>query len=117
MKKFTKLAVFFFAILAVFLTYKVFSKETNKLSYIALGDSVAAGRDSYGVEGYGYTDYIKDYLDDKGRLSFYTKAFTKSGYTTDDIIEEINEGACLTDAEYAYEMMMRSGASDNSNII
>lgn len=89
MKKFTKLAVFFFAILAVFLTYKVFSKETNKLSYIALGDSVAAGRDSYGVEGYGYTDYIKDYLDDKGRLSFYTKAFTKSGYTTDDIIEEI----------------------------
>ena len=89
MKKFTKLAVFFFAIVAVFLTYKVFSKEANKISYIALGDSVAAGRDSYGTEGYGYTDYIKDYLDDKGQLSFYTKAFSKSGYTTEDIINEI----------------------------
>ena len=50
-------------------------------------------------------------------LSRYTDILEAAIEDADDIIKEINEGACLTDAEYAYEMMMRSGASDNSNII
>ena len=50
-------------------------------------------------------------------LSRYTDILEAAIEDADVIIEEINEGACLTDAEYAYEMMMRSGASDNSNII
>ena len=32
-------------------------------------------------------------------------------------MKERSTGSCLTDAEYAYTMMMRAGASDNSNII
>ena len=50
-------------------------------------------------------------------LSRYTDILEAAIEDADVIIKEINEGACLTDAEYAYEMMMRSGASDNSNII
>ncbi len=50
-------------------------------------------------------------------LSRYTDILEAAIEDADDIIKGINEGICLTDAEYAYEMMMRSGASDNSNII
>ena len=50
-------------------------------------------------------------------LSRYTGILEAAIEDADAIIKEIDEGICLTDAEYAYEMMMRSGASDNSNII
>ena len=50
-------------------------------------------------------------------LSRYTDILEAAIEDADAITKEINEGKCLTDAEYAYEMMMRSGASDNSNII
>ena len=50
-------------------------------------------------------------------LSRYTDILEAAIEDADAITKEINEGICLTDAEYAYEMMMRSGASDNSNII
>ena len=50
-------------------------------------------------------------------LSRYTDILEAAIEDADAIINESMEGTCLTDAEYAYEMMMRSGASDNSNII
>ena len=50
-------------------------------------------------------------------LSRYTDILEAAIEDADAIIKGINEGICLTDTEYAYEMMMRSGASDNSNII
>ena len=50
-------------------------------------------------------------------LSRYTDILEAATEDADTIIKESTEGACLTDTEYAYEMMMRSVASDNSNII
>lgn len=60
-----------------------------KLNYVSLGDSVAAGRNPYGVDDYGYTDYIKDYLKRGEKLSNYAD-YAVSGYTIDDIINDIN---------------------------
>ena len=50
-------------------------------------------------------------------LSRYTDILEAAIEDADMIMEERRKGKCLTDAEYAYEIMMRSGASDNSNII
>ena len=50
-------------------------------------------------------------------LSRYTDILEAAIEDADTIIEERRKGECLTDAEYAYEVMVRSGASDNSNII
>ncbi len=50
-------------------------------------------------------------------LSRYTDILEAAIEDADKIMEERLEGSCLTDAEYAYEMMMRDSASDNSNII
>ena len=85
MKKHLKPLVLIIALGIVFATYKLFLNEKEKLTYIALGDSVAEGMNSYLQVDYGYTDYIKDYLKRNNRLSFYTKAFAKSGYTTNDL--------------------------------
>ena len=50
-------------------------------------------------------------------LSRYTDILEAAIEDSDIIMEERKEGASLTDADHAYEMMMRAGASDNSNII
>ena len=50
-------------------------------------------------------------------LSRYTDILEAATEDADTVMKERSEGICLTDAEYAYDMMMRAGASDNSNII
>ena len=96
MKKYIKLVVLILSLLIVFSTYKSLNKKTNKIRYIALGDSIAEGMNSYNVVDYGYTDYIKDYLDKNERLEFYTKSFSKSGYTTRDLINDIENNKVIT---------------------
>ena len=59
--------------------------NNNKMIYIALGDSVAEGRNPYGEINYGYTDFIADDLKSKNKLDRYTKKYTKSGYKTSDV--------------------------------
>lgn len=73
----------------VFFIYKTFQGTQSKINYIALGDSVAEGLSPYGEVGYGYPDYISDYLRKNDKLNFYTKGFAKSGYTTEDIKNDI----------------------------
>ena len=50
-------------------------------------------------------------------LSRYTDILEAAIEDADIIMEERLQGRCLTDTEYAYEIMVRSGVSDNSNII
>ena len=89
MKKYIKLSVLLLSIVLVFVIYSALKKNKEKFIYIPLGDSIAQGMDSNFVVGYGYPDYIKDYLDDNNRLSFYTKQYAKSGYETKDVKNDI----------------------------
>lgn len=91
MKKHLKLIIFILSLLTVFGIYALFSKENDEIYYIPLGDSIAEGMNAYSNVDYGYTDYIMDYLKKNDRLSFYTKAFTKSGYTTEDVKNDIEK--------------------------
>lgn len=50
-------------------------------------------------------------------LSRYTDILEAAIEDADKIMEEIRGGSSDTDAAYAYERMMRAGASDNSNVI
>lgn len=92
-KKIIKLLSLFFIILLVFEIYTF--AHTNKLYYIPLGDSLASGQNPYGEIGYGYTDYIKDYLKKHNKLAYYTKEYAKSGYTTENILADINNNPNL----------------------
>ncbi len=86
-KKIIKCLALLLLVFCVFEIYIFF--KTDKLNYIALGDSLAEGRNPYGEIGYSYTDYFADYLSKKTGLSYYTKQYAKSGYTTEDVIKEL----------------------------
>lgn len=89
MKRLKKLALTLPIIfVCVFSIYSLFNND--KLIYIALGDSVAEGRNPYGEIGYGYTDFISDKLKEETKLKYYTKEYTKSGYKTQDILIQLD---------------------------
>ena len=87
-KKLTKLLGTGIILITVFSIYTIF--KTDKIKYIALGDSLAEGMNPYGEVSYSYADFLKEELEDNNKLSYYTKEYTKSGYTTEDLTREIN---------------------------
>lgn len=93
MKKCIKYIVFLLIVFSIFGIYYLFNN--NKLNYIALGDSLAEGMNPYGEVGYSYTDYFADYLKENNQLSSYTKKYTKSGYTTTEVIKELESNNLL----------------------
>lgn len=58
--------------------------------YLSLGDSLAAGQTPYNTIEESYGDYVSDYLKDKEILEFYTKDFSKSGYRSIDLLNDLN---------------------------
>ena len=89
MERRQKLLIMIIAIIvSIYTMYQLFN--TNKISYIALGDSLAEGRNPYGEIGYGYTDFIANYLKENNKLKSYTKKYTKSGYKVQDVMDELN---------------------------
>lgn len=63
------LVVLFVVSIGVLSIYKITYEE--EFNYVVLGDSLAAGRNPYGVEDYGYTDYVRDYLHQEKKLKSY----------------------------------------------
>lgn len=86
--KIKKIIVMLLVVLFTFFTY--FFLKDDKLNYVALGDSVAAGVSPYGEIGYSYTTYVKDYLEEQNRLDEYV-SYAVSGYKTENIIDDINK--------------------------
>ena len=66
---------------------------SDRLHYVTLGDSLSKGVNIYGVKQYGYSDYIKDYLEQENRLSSFDNTFTDSNYRITDLLRliEYNE--------------------------
>lgn len=59
------------------------------IHYVALGDSLAAGQTPFRQWDKGYADFVADYLNQKGQLGDFTKEFAVSGYTTGDLLRDI----------------------------
>ena len=112
MGKSQKLLIMTIAIIvSIFTMYQLF--YDNKISYIALGDSLAEGRNPYGEIGYGYTDFIADNLKENDKLKYYTKKYTKSGYKVQDIMDELdNDSELKRDLREAELVTISIGAND-----
>ncbi|MFB7158738.1 S-layer homology domain-containing protein [Lysinibacillus sp. NPDC056232] len=57
--------------------------------YVALGDSLAHGMNEVGMIGLGYTDFVAQTLQQDGFITSYNKGFAYSGYTTKDVLEDL----------------------------
>lgn len=87
-KKFLMLlGILLFVSIGVFVIYQMTYKE--EFNYVVLGDSLSAGRNPYGVDDYGYADYVRDYLKKENKLGSYL-SYAISGYTIDDVKNDIN---------------------------
>ena len=84
-----------FLILTLFLScYFIYTKtEGDKKNYLVIGDSLSKGINEYGVASYGYSDFIKDYLENKKIIKNYNKTYTDVNYKVSDIVKilEYNE--------------------------
>ena len=105
-----KIMFYICIVLSVFVIYKVTFK--NEINYVALGDSFALGINPYGEEGFGYTDYIRDYLADKDKLGYYTKSFSKKSQKIEDLYDDINNNKIIVENGNRYNIKNRLRESD-----
>lgn len=98
MKKLKKLCCAFVVGCTVALApLAAFAAENDKLDYLALGDSLAAGMTPYQTHEKGYPDYLTSQLNKVGMLSSFNKDFAVSGYTTADILADIEANKAVPD--------------------
>jgi lysophospholipase L1-like esterase len=89
----------------------------EKVDYVALGDSLAAGQTPYKEIDKGYTDFLADRLDTIGYLGSYLR-YAVPGYTTEDVLEDIKHdvekgGKSIREAIEDAEMItLDAGAND-----
>lgn len=87
LKKHYKLIITIIVFLLVFLIFKFNNK--NNQNYLSLGDGFALGKDSYGQLDYGYSDYVKDYLQENNHLNRYIKSFSSETMSITTLKENI----------------------------
>lgn len=86
-KRHYKLIIFLLIIFTIFVIYK--SNHYNYFNYTALGDGYALGINSYGEQGYGYSDFLKDKFRKEKKLNIYSKEFASKDQSINNLQEII----------------------------
>ena len=80
-----------FTIILFLSCYLIYSlTNNNNLNYLTPGDSLSKGVTPYFANGYGYSNYIVDYLKKNNKLNSYNDNFTSADYRITDLINMIN---------------------------
>lgn len=87
LKKHFKLIVLVLTCILVYLIYN--TNHHYNITYISLGDGFAMGLNSDGVKGYGYQDYLKDYLKKNNKLHKYYSDFSYPDIRINDLYKDI----------------------------
>ena len=91
--KLKKTIFYLFIIISIFLIYKF--TFNNNVNYVALGDDLAKGINSYGHVSYGYFDYIYDYYNNLNRIGIGINDFANENYKVRDIYNDINSNKSI----------------------
>lgn len=84
-----KILILIIVVLSVFLIYLGF--KDKKIYYLSLGDSLSLGKNPYNLLDYGYSDYVKDYLEEKELLETYVDGLNREDKRIIDIINDIKD--------------------------
>lgn len=100
---------------------------TTHVSYLALGDSLAAGMDFNGGMGKGYPDYLAEEIESAGYLQSYSNGFSYPGYTAAKVLADLEENVIreingvptnIQDAVQSSELItISAGANDVLGLI
>ncbi|MHA6258843.1 S-layer homology domain-containing protein [Sporosarcina sp. CAU 1771] len=86
--------------------------QTSTIDYLALGDSLAAGLSSENVLGNGYTDYLAEILDDATLLKSFFKGFSVPGYTSTQVLLDLDKPEVQESIMNAELITISAGAND-----
>jgi len=89
-----KIIIISLIILSIFFIY--LNTMDKKVYYLALGDSIAVGVNASNTDEYGYSDYIKTYLENRDLLETYINEFAVSGYRSIDLKRDIEDNKKIT---------------------
>lgn len=82
MKKIISPKMIILYLLIIISTITIFTNnKTNNITYLSLGDEYALGKDSFGINSYSYSDYLKDKLKQNNQLKEYINYYRKENMT------------------------------------
>jgi len=90
---------------------------SQPVSYIALGDSLAAGQTPYREIDTGYSDLIAQEISRNQPLAFYSKDLSFPGFTTQDVIERVQSKEAKPLLAKANVITISAGANDLLRLI
>jgi lysophospholipase L1-like esterase len=94
MKKILVLGIIILSIFIIYLTML-----DKKVYYLTLGDEIALGLTSNDYYEKNYTDYVKEYLQEKKLLEKHISEYTTQGYRITDIINDIENNKEIEDTK------------------
>ncbi|WP_338752169.1 SGNH/GDSL hydrolase family protein [Bacillus sp. FJAT-52991] len=86
--------------------------EAAGVHYVALGDSLAAGQTPNKEIGAGYADLIALSLQQSGNLASFSKKWAFPGYTTEQVLEQLDKKEVQQDVRQANVITISAGAND-----
>ena len=87
MKKKLICLIIFSSIITIII-YSAF--KNDKITILALGDSIAHGITPYNSQSYSYNDYLKEHYEKNHQINKYYREFTGIDIRTNDLINMIN---------------------------
>lgn len=85
MKKILTIIIVILSILLIYLGFK-----DDKIYYLSMGDYLTDGLNPYGTKDYGYSDYVKDYINENDKLEVYVN-YANNTKRTIDLIKDIED--------------------------
>ena len=93
MNKKVKFLILFTSIFVALFIYK--ATYNKKYNYLALGDGISIDVNSYGVEDYSYSDFIRDNLENRKLLISFNKYFSERGYLISNMLSDLNNNKTI----------------------
>ena len=86
MKKLVSPKTLFLFIIIIISTLLIFNTtNNNNITYLSLGDGYALGKDSFGINDYGYSDFLKDKLIENNQLKEYINVYSEDEMTIEKL--------------------------------
>lgn len=98
MKKLISPKMLLLYILIIISTAIIFNKNNNNnITYLNIGDGYAKGLDSFGINRYGYGDFLKDKLKNNNELKEYINIFSNNDMTIKELENYLsNNNYCVS---------------------
>lgn len=103
--------------MSMYLPIQASALVNGPVSYIALGDSLAAGQTPNREIDTGYSDLIAQEIARNQPLAFYSKALAFPGYTTAQVLERVESEEAKPLLENANLITVSAGANDLLRLI